>query len=105
MSGSEADEILGVMSEIIKIIDTTKKLFEASKDVQELPEAFRMVASRLLLVRNILSLCKQRKNEYFLRTQKGFLKHAGRKRRNQKTSFLGLFTQKMHLGQKFILLL
>lgn len=52
MSGPE---VLGVIPAAISIIDDIKEIYEAGKDVQGLPEAFRQVASRLPLVKDILT--------------------------------------------------
>lgn len=48
-----------MISAIITIIDAIRKVFEASKDAQGLPKAFREVANRLPLVKNILEAAKQ----------------------------------------------
>jgi hypothetical protein len=58
MSGAEAILVLRVISSIISIIDGTKQVYDAAKNVQGLPGAFREVAARLLIVRNILSSAK-----------------------------------------------
>ncbi|PQE04790.1 hypothetical protein CJF30_00004576 [Rutstroemia sp. NJR-2017a BBW] len=59
MSGAEAILVLGVISSIIAIIDGTKKFYDATTNKQGLPEAFREVADRLPIVRNILSSAKE----------------------------------------------
>lgn len=51
MSGAEA---LGIISAVITIIDTIKQLYDGAHDNTGLPEAFREVAARLPLVREIL---------------------------------------------------
>jgi hypothetical protein len=50
MSGAEAILVLRVISSIISIIDGTKQVYDAAKNVQGLPGAFREVAARLLIV-------------------------------------------------------
>ena len=59
MSGAEVTAILGVISSIISIVDGTKKVFEAAKGTNGLPEAFREVAGRLPIVESILGSAKQ----------------------------------------------
>jgi hypothetical protein len=59
MSGAEAILILGVISSIIAIVDETKKVYDAATNTAGLPEAFREVAGRLPIVRNILDSAKQ----------------------------------------------
>jgi hypothetical protein len=59
MSGAEAILVLGVISSIIAIVDGTKKFYDATTNKQGLPEAFREVADRLPIVRNILSSAKE----------------------------------------------
>jgi len=59
MSGAEAIVVLGVISSIISIVDGTKQIYDAATNVQGLPEAFRDVAGRLPIVRNILGSAKQ----------------------------------------------
>lgn len=59
MSGVEAFAVLGVISSIITIVDEIKKLYDAASNADGLPEAFREVAGRLPIVRNILDLAKQ----------------------------------------------
>jgi hypothetical protein len=58
MSGAEAILVLGVISSIISIIDGTKQVYEAAKNAQGLPRAFREVVARLPIVQNILSSAK-----------------------------------------------
>ena len=58
MSGAEAIVVLGVISAIISIIDGTKQVYGSAKDARGLPEAFREVAGRLPVVRNILESAK-----------------------------------------------
>ncbi|MCJ1392832.1 hypothetical protein MMC18_005704, partial [Xylographa bjoerkii] len=59
MSGAEAIAVLGVISSIISIVDGTKQVYDAATNAQGLPEAFREVAGRLPIVRNILGSAKQ----------------------------------------------
>ena len=63
MSGVEAIAVLGVISSIISIVDATKKVYDAATDARGLPEAFRTVASRLPIIRNILGSAKQHIDE------------------------------------------
>jgi hypothetical protein len=59
MSGAEAIVVLGVISSIISIIDGTKQIYDAATNAQGLPEAFRDVAGRFPIIRNILGSAKQ----------------------------------------------
>lgn len=59
MPGTEAIIVLGAISSIIAIVNTTKQVYDAAKDAQGLPEAFREVAGRLPIVENILNSAKQ----------------------------------------------
>lgn len=59
MSGTEAILVLGVISSIIAIVDATKEVYDAAASTEGLPEAFREVAGRLPIVRNILDSAKQ----------------------------------------------
>ena len=59
MSGAEAIAVLGLISSIISIVDGTKKVYDAATNAQGLPEAFREVASRLPIIRNILGSTQQ----------------------------------------------
>jgi hypothetical protein len=59
MSGAEVIVVLGVISSIISIVDGTKQIYDAATNAQGLPEAFRDVAGRLPIVRNILGSAKQ----------------------------------------------
>jgi len=58
MSGAEAIVVLGLISSIISIVDGTKQIYDAATNAQGLPEAFRDVAGRLPIVRNILGSAK-----------------------------------------------
>jgi len=59
MSGAEAILVLGVISSVIAIVDGTKKVYDAATNAEGLPKAFREVAGRLPIVRNILDSAKQ----------------------------------------------
>lgn len=59
MSGAEAIAILGIISSVISIVDGTKQVYDAASNTNGLPEAFREVAVRLLIVRDILDAAKQ----------------------------------------------
>ena len=54
MSGGEAALVLGLISSIITIIDTTKKVYDAATNKTGLPKAFGECAVKLPLVKNIL---------------------------------------------------
>ncbi|KAH7122357.1 hypothetical protein B0J11DRAFT_581064 [Dendryphion nanum] len=51
---AEAGFVIGLISGVISIIEATKKVYDAAKDAQGQPEAFRQVAARLPLVIQIL---------------------------------------------------
>jgi hypothetical protein len=57
MSGAEAVTVVGLISSIITIIETSKKLYDASHDAKGLHEAFRGVAQNMPLVLDILRDC------------------------------------------------
>ncbi len=57
--GAEAAAVLGVISLIISIIEGIKKVYNAVTNAKGLPKAFREVAGRLPVVKNILGLTKQ----------------------------------------------
>ena len=59
MSGAEALAVLGAIASIVSIVDGIKKVYDAAKDAQGLPVAFREVAARLLIVGDILTSAKQ----------------------------------------------
>lgn len=59
MSGAEAIAVLGVIASIISIVDGTKQVYDAATNAQGLPEAFREVAGRLPIVKNILNSTQQ----------------------------------------------
>jgi hypothetical protein len=50
----EAGTVVGLISGVISIIDVTKTIYDAAKDAKGQPEAFRQVAARLPLVRELL---------------------------------------------------
>jgi hypothetical protein len=58
MSGAEAGLVIGLISGTLAIVGATKKVYDAAKDKEGLPTAFREVALRLPLVQNILSDAK-----------------------------------------------
>ena len=58
MSGGEAALVLGVISSVISIIDAIKQVYDAAANVQGLPEAFREVSARLLIVRILVAAQK-----------------------------------------------
>lgn len=60
MSGAEAGLVVGLISGTIAIVDATKKIYDAAKDQQGLPAAFREVAERLPLVQTILHSAEAR---------------------------------------------
>ena len=59
MSGAEAVAILDIISSVISILDETKQVYDAASNTNGLPEAFREVATRLPIVRDILDSAKQ----------------------------------------------
>lgn len=59
MSGAEAIAVLGLIASIVSIIDGTKQVYDAATNAQGLPKAFREVAGRLPIVRNVLGSAKQ----------------------------------------------
>ena len=59
MSGAEAIAILGIISSVISIVDGTKQVYDAASNTNGLPEAFREVAARLPIVRDILDSAKR----------------------------------------------
>ncbi|CAG5158409.1 uncharacterized protein ALTATR162_LOCUS5064 [Alternaria atra] len=60
MSGAEALSVIGLISGVISIIEATKTVYDAAKDAQGQPQAFRQVAARLPLVVNILDNARKR---------------------------------------------
>ena len=59
MSGAEAITILGLISSVITIIETSRDLYDAASSAQGLHEAFRAVSQNIPLVLNILRDCKK----------------------------------------------
>ncbi|CAI6225623.1 unnamed protein product [Periconia digitata] len=60
MSGAEAGFVIGLISGVISIVEATKIVYDAAKDAQGQPEAFRQVAARLPLVLRILCSARAR---------------------------------------------
>jgi hypothetical protein len=58
MSGAEAAAVVGLIASIITVVETSKKLYDASHDVKGLHEAFRDVAQNIPLVLDILRDCQ-----------------------------------------------
>lgn len=59
MSGAEAAFVIGLISGTISIIEAIKTVYDAAKDTQGQPEAFRQVAARLPLVIKILRRARE----------------------------------------------
>jgi hypothetical protein len=59
MSGAEAILVLGIISSVIAIVDGAKQVYDGASNATGLPEAFREVAVRLPIVRNILGSAEQ----------------------------------------------
>ena len=59
MSGAEASAVLGLIGSIVSIVDGTQKVYDAAKNVEGLPKAFREVKNRLPIIRNILGSAEQ----------------------------------------------
>jgi alkaline phosphatase len=59
MSGlGEAGIVIGLISGIVAIVNTTKKIYDAANDAEGLPGAFREVAAKLPVVIDILDNAK-----------------------------------------------
>lgn len=58
MPGEEIITVVGLIASIITIIETSKNLYDASKDAKGLHEAFRDVAQNMPLVLDILHDCQ-----------------------------------------------
>ncbi|KAI6809889.1 hypothetical protein KC340_g10199 [Hortaea werneckii] len=58
MSGAEVITVLGLISSVITIIETSRDVFEAAASADGLHEAFRAVSQNIPLVLNILRDCK-----------------------------------------------
>jgi hypothetical protein len=59
MSSAEVVAVLGLISSIISIIDSTKQVYNAATSAKSLHEAFREVAGRLPIITNILSIAER----------------------------------------------
>lgn len=59
MSGTEAFAVLGLISSVMDIIETSRQLYDAATSAAGLHEAFRAVAIDVPLVLNILRDCKR----------------------------------------------
>ena len=59
MSGAEVITVLGLISSVITIIETSRDLFDAASSADGLHEAFRAVSQNIPLVLNILRDCKR----------------------------------------------
>ncbi|OAP57941.1 hypothetical protein AYL99_08679 [Fonsecaea erecta] len=58
MSGAAASLDIGLISAVISIIETTKKVYDAAQDAKGQPEVFGKVAAKLPLVLKILQKSK-----------------------------------------------
>ncbi|KAI7227084.1 hypothetical protein KC330_g8558 [Hortaea werneckii] len=58
MSGAEVITVLGLISSVITIIETSRDVFDAAASADGLHEAFRAVSKNIPLVLNILRDCK-----------------------------------------------
>ncbi|KAM0721870.1 hypothetical protein Q7P37_002795 [Cladosporium fusiforme] len=58
MSGTEVIAIVGLISSVISIVQTSRNLYDTANDIDGLHEAFRAVAQNVPLVLNILNGCK-----------------------------------------------
>lgn len=97
-------EILGLISAIITITDTTIEVYNAIKDLNELPEAFQQVNHRLPLVKEILEEVKrQAKNATSSEAKalKGVLESCEKKAKELQQIFIGI--SKESTGSKFII--
>lgn len=56
----EAGTVIGIISAVISIIQTTRTVYDAAKDAKGQPESFRQVVARLPLVNEILESAKER---------------------------------------------
>lgn len=59
MSGVEAIAVIGLISSVISIIETSRHLYDAATSRKGLPEAFRIVSNNVSLVLEILRSCKE----------------------------------------------
>jgi hypothetical protein len=60
MSGAEARFVVGLIGDVISIIEATKTVYNAAKNAKGQPEAFGQVAARLPLVIEILRSATER---------------------------------------------
>ncbi|OAP54477.1 hypothetical protein AYL99_11578 [Fonsecaea erecta] len=58
MSGAEASLVIGLISGVISIVSAIRSTYDAVKDKDNLPEAFRDVARRLPIVQETLNAAK-----------------------------------------------
>jgi hypothetical protein len=59
MSGTEVITVLGLISSVITIIETSRDIYDAASSAEGLHEAFRAVSQNIPLVLNILRDCKK----------------------------------------------
>ncbi|GAB1734677.1 hypothetical protein NU195Hw_g9347t1 [Hortaea werneckii] len=59
MSGAEVITVLGLISSVITIIETSRDVFDAASSADGLHEAFRAVSQNISLVLNILRDCRR----------------------------------------------
>jgi hypothetical protein len=59
MSGAEVITVLGLISSVITIIETSRDIYDAASSAEGLHEAFRAVAQNIPLVLNVLRDCKK----------------------------------------------
>ncbi|WPG99032.1 Hypothetical protein R9X50_00183700 [Acrodontium crateriforme] len=59
MSGAEAFAVIGLISSIITVVDTTRQVYDAATNVAGLHEAFRLASQKLPLVLDILIDCQK----------------------------------------------
>jgi hypothetical protein len=59
MSGAEVITVLGLISSVITIIETSRDIYDAASSAEGLHEAFRAVSQNIPLVLNILRDCKK----------------------------------------------
>jgi hypothetical protein len=59
MSGVEVITVLGLISSVITIIETSRNIYDAASSAEGLHEAFRAVSRNIPLVLNILRDCKK----------------------------------------------
>lgn len=59
MSGAEAITVVGLISSVITIIQTSRDVYDAATSAKGLPKAFRAVSNNIPLVLNILRDCRQ----------------------------------------------